>query len=171
LPRESLIRKYAGPNSRFIQLPDGSAAHVEINGQSDKPVVVLLHGGPGSSVRNWDGWTPALAADYRVVAIDLPGDGVTSQTGSKDYSRPGMVAFIHAVLSAIGVHREALVGHSMGGGVAVEHAERYPGEVWALVLIDSSGSLGFSRQKRLTKMSLFWGEENTNNRNRFMSLR
>ena len=50
-----------------------------------------------------------------------------------------MVTFVHAVLKSLGEKRVAVVGHSMGGGVAAEYAERYPDEVWALVLVDSAG--------------------------------
>jgi pimeloyl-ACP methyl ester carboxylesterase len=80
-----------------------------------------------------------LAEKYRVVRIDAPGHGLTGPTLAGDYSRAGMVAFVHAVLGNLGVEREAMVGHSMGGGVAAEYAQRYPDEVWALILVDASG--------------------------------
>ena len=138
LPRAELIQKYSDVNSRFIQLSDGSYAHVELLGPVGKPTVVLLHGAM-SSVQSWAGWMPLLATDHRVVAIDLPGHGLTGETGARDYSRAGMVTFVHAVLKSLGEERVAVVGHSMGGGVAAEYAERYPDEVWALVLVDSAG--------------------------------
>jgi pimeloyl-ACP methyl ester carboxylesterase len=50
-----------------------------------------------------------------------------------------MVTFVHSVLSSLGEQHVAIVGHSMGGGVAAEYAERYSEEVWALVLVDSAG--------------------------------
>lgn len=138
LPRAELIQKYSDVNSRFIQLSDGSNAHVELLGLKGKPTVVLLHGAM-SSVQSWAAWMPLLATDHRVVAIDLPGHGLTGETGARDYSRAGMVSFVHSVLKSVGEKRVAVVGHSMGGGVAAEYAERYPDEVWALVLIDSAG--------------------------------
>lgn len=138
LPRAELIQKYADVNSRFIKLPDGSEAHLEILGAAGKPTVVLLHGAM-SSVQSWAGWIPLLSTSYRVVAIDLPGHGLTGETGDRDYSRTGMVTFVRSILRSLGEKHVALVGHSMGGGVAAEYAERYPEEVWALVLIDSAG--------------------------------
>jgi pimeloyl-ACP methyl ester carboxylesterase len=138
LPRAELIQKYSDVNSRFIQLSDGSNAHVDLLGPVGKPTVVLLHGAM-SSVQSWAGWMPLLARDHRVVAIDLPGHGLTGETGAGDYSRAGMVSFVHSVLKSLGEKRVAVVGHSMGGGVAAEYAERYPDEVWALVLVDSAG--------------------------------
>jgi pimeloyl-ACP methyl ester carboxylesterase len=138
LPRAELIQKYAGVNSRFIRFPDGSVAHIELLGAAGKPTVVLLHGAM-SSIQSWAGWMPALATSFRVVAMDLPGHGLTGETGAQDYSRAGMVAFVRFVLRSLGEKRVALIGHSMGGGVAAEYAEQYPDEVWALVLIDSAG--------------------------------
>jgi pimeloyl-ACP methyl ester carboxylesterase len=138
LPRVELIRKYTDVNSRFIPLPDGSEAHLEILGAPGKPTVVLLHGAM-SSVQSWSGWIPSLSTSYRVIAIDLPGHGLTGKTGAGDYSRTGMVTFVHSILGALGEKHVALVGHSMGGGVAAEYAERYPEEVSALVLVDSAG--------------------------------
>jgi pimeloyl-ACP methyl ester carboxylesterase len=138
LPRAELIEKYADRNSRFIHLPDGSNAHVEILGAAEKPTVVLLHGAM-SSTQSWSGWMPSLSMNYRVIAIDLPGHGLTGETGVRDYSRSGMVEFVHTILKSLGEKHIALIGHSMGGGVAAEYAERFPEEVWALVLIDSAG--------------------------------
>ena len=138
MPRTALIAKYAGPRARFVPLPDGSVAHVRIEGPRDKPTVVLLHGAM-DSLQSWDFWARRLSENYRVVSIDEPGHGLTGPTVAGDYSRAGMVSFVHAVLRRLGARHEAIVGHSMGGGVAAEYAERYPGEVWALVLVDATG--------------------------------
>ena len=138
MPRTALIAKYAGPKARFVPLPDGTVAHVRLEGPRNKPVVVLLHGAM-NSLQSWDSWAQRLSENYRVVSIDEPGHGLTGPTVAGDYSRAGMVSFVHAVLHGLGIRREAIVGHSMGGGVAAEYAERYPDEVWALVLVDASG--------------------------------
>jgi pimeloyl-ACP methyl ester carboxylesterase len=138
LPRAELIRKYVDVNSHFIQLPDGSDAHLEILGEAGKPTVVLLHGAM-SSVQSWDGWKHSISKSNHVIVIDLPGHGLTGETRARDYSRMGMVTFVRAILRSLGETHVAFVGHSMGGGVAAEYAERFPDEVWALVLIDSAG--------------------------------
>jgi len=52
---------------------------------------------------------PSLAAGYRIIAIDLAGNGLTGETGARDYSRAGVVAFVHSVLGALGADHEALV--------------------------------------------------------------
>jgi pimeloyl-ACP methyl ester carboxylesterase len=138
MPRTALIAKYAGPEARFVTLPDGTVAHVRLAGPRNRPAVVLLHG-EMNSLQSWDSWAQRLSENYRVVSIDEPGHGLTGPTVAGDYSRAGMVSFVHAVFGRLNVRRAAIVGHSMGGGVAAEYAERYPDEVWALVLIDASG--------------------------------
>ena len=138
MPRTALIAKYAGPKARFVPLPDGTVVHVRLEGPRDKPTVVLLHG-EMNSLQSWDSWAQRLSENYRVVSIDEPGHGLTGPTVAGDYSRAGMVSFLHAVFGRLNVRRAAIVGHSMGGGVAAEYAERYPNEVWALVLVDASG--------------------------------
>jgi pimeloyl-ACP methyl ester carboxylesterase len=138
LSRAALKAKYADATSRFVTLPDGAVAHVRVDGPSGAPTVVLLHGAM-VSLQSWDAWSQRLSENYRVVRIDAPGHGLTGPTNAGDYSRTGMVSFVHAVLENLGVKREAMIGHSMGGGVAAEYAERYPDELWGLVLVDASG--------------------------------
>jgi pimeloyl-ACP methyl ester carboxylesterase len=138
LPRASLVARYADSRSQFAALADGSVAHVRLQGPPGAPVVVLLHGAM-NSLQSWDYWGPRLAERFRVISIDAPGHGLTGPTVSGDYRRAGMVSFVHAVLNCLGIKREAIVGHSMGGGVAAEYAEQYPDEPWALVLIDAAG--------------------------------
>jgi pimeloyl-ACP methyl ester carboxylesterase len=152
MPRTALIAKYAGPRARFVALPDGTVAHVRLDGPGDKPAVVLLHGAM-NSLQSWDPWTQRLAENYRVIRIDEPGHGLTGATVAGDYSRAGMVSFVHAVLGRLNVRRAAIVGHSMGGGVAAEYAEHYPNEVWALVLVDASGIPRTGPRSRLDAMA------------------
>ena len=152
MPRAALIAKYAGPRARFVALPDGTVAHVRLDGPRDKPAVVLLHGAM-NSLQSWDPWTQRLAENYRVIRIDEPGHGLTGATVAGDYSRAGMVSFVHAVLGRLNVRRAAIVGHSMGGGVAAEYAEHYPNEVWALVLVDASGIPRTGPRSRLEAMA------------------
>ena len=71
--------------------------------------------------------------------MDMPGHGLTGAVPNDDYSRTGMVAFVHEVTQKLGLTRYALGGNSMGGGVAAQYTETYPGEVSALILVDASG--------------------------------
>jgi len=103
------------------------------------PTVVLIHGMVNSS-RHWEGVAERLAGSYRVVAPDLIGHG-DSATPRGDYSLGAHAASIRDLLATIGVERATIVGHSLGGGVAMQFFYQFPQRTERLVLI-SSGGLG-----------------------------
>jgi pimeloyl-ACP methyl ester carboxylesterase len=103
------------------------------------PTVVLIHGMINSS-RHWEEVAERLAGSYRVVAPDLIGHG-DSATPRGDYSLGAHAAGIRDLLTTIGVERATIVGHSLGGGVAMQFFYQFPQRTERLVLI-SSGGLG-----------------------------
>ena len=136
--KDDLLHAYANTASKFIALPDGAIAHVRDQGNKAGPVLVLVHGS-NASLHTWEPWVAILGAKYRIVTMDMPGHGLTGAVPNDDYSRTGMVAFVHEVTQKLGLTRYALGGNSMGGGVAAQYTETYPGEVSALILVDASG--------------------------------
>ena len=105
----------------------------------DGPPVVLIHGMINSS-RHWEGVAMRLADRYTVIAPDLLGHG-DSATPRGDYSLGAHAAFIRDLLSVIGIDRASIVGHSLGGGVAMQFFYQFPQRTERLVLV-SSGGLG-----------------------------
>jgi pimeloyl-ACP methyl ester carboxylesterase len=103
------------------------------------PPVVLIHGMVNSS-RHWEEVALRLAPRYTVIAPDLIGHG-DSPTPRGDYSLGAHAASIRDLLAAIGVDSAALVGHSLGGGVAMQFFYQFPQRTERLVLV-SSGGLG-----------------------------
>jgi pimeloyl-ACP methyl ester carboxylesterase len=103
------------------------------------PPVVLIHGMVNSS-RHWRDVAIRLADRYTVIAPDLIGHG-DSATPRGDYSLGAHAAAIRDLLTAIGIHRATVVGHSLGGGVAMQFFWQFPDRVERLVLV-SSGGLG-----------------------------
>jgi len=103
------------------------------------PPVVLIHGMVNSS-RHWEAVALRLADHYTVVAPDLIGHG-DSATPRGDYSLGAHAASIRDLLVAIGVERASIVGHSLGGGVALQFFYQFPQRTERLALI-SSGGLG-----------------------------
>jgi pimeloyl-ACP methyl ester carboxylesterase len=103
------------------------------------PPVVLIHGMVNSSL-HWEAVALRLATDYTVIAPDLIGHG-DSATPRGDYSLGAHAAVIRDLLAAIGVERASLVGHSLGGGVAMQFFYQFPQRVERLALV-SSGGLG-----------------------------
>jgi pimeloyl-ACP methyl ester carboxylesterase len=103
------------------------------------PAVVLIHGMLNSS-SHWQRVALDLAREHTVIAPDLIGHG-DSAAPRGDYSLGAHAASIRDLLAAIGVERASIVGHSLGGGVAMQFFYQFPQRVERLVLI-SSGGLG-----------------------------
>lgn len=97
------------------------------------PPLVLLHA-LGESAADWDGVAPAFARSWRVYAPDLRGHGRSDWPG--DYSLELMCADAADFLDALAPGRVDLIGHSMGGAVALLLAERHPDRIAGLVLED-----------------------------------
>jgi pimeloyl-ACP methyl ester carboxylesterase len=93
-----------------------------------------------NSSRHWESVALRLADAYTVIAPDLIGHG-DSATPRGDYSLGAHAASIRDVLTAIGVDRATIVGHSLGGGVAMQFFYQFPQRTERLVLV-SSGGLG-----------------------------
>jgi pimeloyl-ACP methyl ester carboxylesterase len=103
------------------------------------PLVVLLHGIAGSS-STWNDVMPALARRYSVIAPDLPGHGQSAKPRT-DYSLGTYASAIRDFFGALGYERGTVVGHSLGGGVAMQFSYQFPERCERLVLV-SSGGLG-----------------------------
>ena len=98
--------------------------------------VVLIHGMVNSS-RHWESVALHLADDYTVIAPDLLGHGDSAAVRG-DYSLGAHAASIRDLLAAIGIDRATIVGHSLGGGVAMQCAIRHPDKVRKVVVISST---------------------------------
>jgi pimeloyl-ACP methyl ester carboxylesterase len=103
------------------------------------PPVVLIHGMVNAS-RHWAGVAERLAERHLVIAPDLIGHG-DSATPRGDYSLGAHAAVIRDLLSALGIDRATVVGHSLGGGIAMVFFWQFPERVERLALV-SSGGLG-----------------------------
>jgi pimeloyl-ACP methyl ester carboxylesterase len=103
------------------------------------PVLLLIHGMAGT-FKNWDEVIEPLARNHTVIAPDLPGHG-ESAPGGGDYSIGALAAGLRDLLVALGHQRVTLVGHSLGGGIAMQFAYQFPEMIERLVLV-SSGGLG-----------------------------
>lgn len=103
------------------------------------PAVVLIHGLTGSS-STWREVMPVLAERYTVIAPDLLGHGESAKPRG-DYSLGAFASGIRDLLVGLGIERATVVGHSLGGGVAMQLAYQFPQRCERLVLV-SSGGLG-----------------------------
>jgi pimeloyl-ACP methyl ester carboxylesterase len=103
----------------------------------DGPVLVLLHGIAGSSA-TWSGVIERLARTHTVVAPDLLGHGESAKPRG-DYSLGAYASGVRDLMVALGLERATVVGHSLGGGVAMQLAYQFPDRVERLVLVGAGG--------------------------------
>ena len=103
------------------------------------PAVLFIHGLLGSN-RNWAHLVDDLEASHRVVIPDLFGHGASAKPMG-DYSLGAHAATLRDLLDRLDIDRVTLVGHSLGGGIAMQFCYLFPERVDRLVLV-SSGGLG-----------------------------
>jgi microsomal epoxide hydrolase len=123
-----------GFDHRF-DLVEGLRLHHVSGGPDEGPVLVLLAGYPES----WYAWRklmPALAGRYRVLALDLPGQG-DSDKPLDGYDTGTLAALTRSWLQTLGVTRVTMVGHDVGAWVACAYALRFGTEVDKLALLDA----------------------------------
>ena len=114
-------------------------------------VLLLVHGMGGSS-NTWSGVIPLLAKKYRVIAPDLLGHGESDKPRG-DYSVGAFTVLLRDLLDALGVPRVTVIGHSLGGGIAMQFAHQHRQYCERIVLI-SSGGFGGDVGRELRLLSL-----------------
>ena len=103
------------------------------------PLLVLVHGITSSSA-SWEPVLPALAEHFTIIAPDLLGHGQSDKPAG-DYSLGSHACLVRDLMLALGHEQGTIVGHSLGGGIAMQAAYQFPELVGRLVLV-SSGGLG-----------------------------
>jgi pimeloyl-ACP methyl ester carboxylesterase len=103
------------------------------------PLLLLVHGMAGT-YESWQTVIEPLARRHTVIALDLPGHGASAPAGG-DYSLGSLAASLRDLLITLGHDHATLVGHSLGGGIAMQFAYQFPELTERLVLV-SSGGLG-----------------------------
>jgi pimeloyl-ACP methyl ester carboxylesterase len=119
-----------------VRLAGGELAYTRAG---EGPVVLLIHG-LGGTRRTWRALILGLAIRFTVIAPDLPGHG-DSEPPAGDYSLGAHACAVRDLLIALDHSRASILGHSLGGGVALQFAYQFPERTDRLVLI-SSGGLG-----------------------------
>lgn len=125
------------PEDRYIDV-NGIRTRYWDEGDSEASPVVLVHG-IGASVEAWTPTLPALVPDHRVVALDLVGYGYTDKPRDAPYTFSYLADFVRQVMDRLEIPETVLMGHSLGGGVAVKLAEMAPSRIRRLVAVDAAG--------------------------------
>ncbi|BBZ45902.1 alpha/beta fold hydrolase [Mycobacterium parmense] len=120
----------------FLELHGDRVAYRD---EGEGQVLLLIHGMAGSS-DTWRAVIPRLSRSFRVIAPDLLGHGASDKPRG-DYSLGAFAVWLRDFLDELGVSQATVVGHSLGGGVAMQFVYQHPDYAKRLILI-SSGGLG-----------------------------
>lgn len=132
--RDLPLHDLAGFTHRWVDA-DGIRLHAVEGGRPSGPALVLLAGFP----QTWWAWRkvmPSLAGRFRVIAIDLPGQG-HSERPVRSYDTHTVAAHVHAAVNALGAPTYWLAGHDVGAWVAFSLALNYESQLRGLALLDA----------------------------------
>jgi pimeloyl-ACP methyl ester carboxylesterase len=127
------------PTSLTLPGADGLRIHALEWSREGTPLV-FLHGF-SNEAHIWDDAAPAVAPYYRTLALDLRGHGDSDRDPEGRYDYDFHVADLESALGALGIERLVLVGHSLGGRVAMRFAGKHPDRMAGLVIVDSAPEL------------------------------
>lgn len=130
---------------------NGLTLHYVEWGPAEAKPVVLLHGITGHA-RVWDHLARSLQDRYRVLALDQRGHGDSEAPADADYRIAVMVEDLAGFAAAVGLERFSLVGHSMGGRIAIAYAAGHPERVERLVIVDIGPDISPEGLKRVRDM-------------------
>jgi pimeloyl-ACP methyl ester carboxylesterase len=136
------------PTSLRLRGADGLSVHALEWSREGTPLV-FLHGF-SNEAHIWDDAAPAVAPYYRTIAFDLRGHGDSDRDPEGRYDYDHHVADLEAGLDALGIGRLVLVGHSLGGRIAMRFAGKHPDRLAGLVIVDSAPELDVRGTVRIT---------------------
>lgn len=116
----------------------GELIYFEDRGKTEGTTFLLIHGVAGSSIQ-WREVMEQLETKYRVIALDLPGHGISTGRGGR--SVESYLKAVRSFTTALSLPPAILCGYSLGGAIAMEYGLKYPEDVLALGLISSGARL------------------------------
>ena len=132
-----MIDDLLGPTSHYFYSMRLKLHYVDW-GNHDKPPLLLIHGGRDHA-RNWDWVAQDLRRDYHIVAPDLRGHGDSQWAIGAGYSMVDYTLDVAQLLDALKPFPITIIGHSLGGSIALQYTGTYPGRVKQVVAIEGLG--------------------------------
>ena len=133
---DDLKERYTNEYSKFVQV-NGYNIHYQDRGQGE--TIILMHG-IFSALQTWDEWIEELSKTHRVIALDMPGYGLTGGPPNlDDFNEEHALAAFEQFVNKLDLDRVSLAGNSLGGYIAARYAARNPGRVNRLILLDPFG--------------------------------
>lgn len=150
----------------------GGQVYIKTAGSSANPAVVLVHGLGNEASSSWQATVDVLKKDFYVFTLDLPGFGQSSRMNVL-YSPENYARVINVLAKKYVRKPFHLVGHSMGGAVALQYAASYPQDVVTLTLVDAAGilhRLAYSKYLAPLGIETVLNQENLFNNNQVSDL-
>jgi pimeloyl-ACP methyl ester carboxylesterase len=124
------------PKGRFVDVP-GARLHIREFGEANaqRPAILMIHGLAGQLSHYTYGVAGKLSAQHRVVVIDRPGSGYSTRAPQRAADLSSQAAAIAALVRTLGLGPSFVVGHSLGGAVALTMALEHPQQVAGLALL------------------------------------
>jgi pimeloyl-ACP methyl ester carboxylesterase len=136
IPLSDLEDRYANEESEFMEV-NGYRIHYRDIGEGE--TIILLHG-IFSSLQTWDSWVDELSRTHRVIALDMPGFGLTGAPENPDnFDEASIVNTFAKFVERLDLDTFTLAGNSLGGFVAASYASQYGDRVDNLILVDPFG--------------------------------
>jgi proline iminopeptidase len=112
--------------------------YVKTFGKASNPAVVFLHGGPGYNAASFEATTAQTLADsgFYVIVYDRRGEGRSKDPNSA-FNFQQSVSDLDSIRAALGIKRISLIGHSFGGVIGMQYAEKFPEHTYALILVSA----------------------------------
>ncbi len=127
----------SAPTRHTLQSQRLDIAYLQ-SGPLDAPPLILVHGGRDQK-HSWDRAAQALASTYRVTAYDLRGHGQSDWASDGDYGVMDHVFDLASLMDTVATSQAILIGHSLGGNIALRYSGLYPERVSKLVAIEGLG--------------------------------
>lgn len=141
VPSDPPLQRIVLSGQREVFFTDAGRKDTNKNEFGSTPTIVALHGAPGSN-RDFRWLGACLEPHLRFVRLDLPGHGQTPSSSCLEPSPAGYAQFLDEFLSETNIHEPIIVlGHSIGGPIAMEYALKFPDKVKGLALLASVGTI------------------------------
>jgi proline iminopeptidase len=125
---------------------EGSGLKVAADGLVEKPVCVLLHGGPGADHAGYRPWLSPLAEALQLIYVDHRGTGRSAEVALETCTIEKFADDIEELRRLLGIKNWIVLGHSFGGMWALTYAVRYRSSLSHLILVDTAPSYDFWRE-------------------------
>lgn len=136
IPFEKIKEQYSYPDSKFIPI-DGMEIHCRIRGKG--PETMLLLHDEGNSLQTWNNWIDSFSRNMQIIAVDLPGFGLTGPHSKGSYSTFMYATFIDSLAERLNLSKFHLAGNGIGAQIAWFYASEHPNRLGKLVLIAAPG--------------------------------